>query len=347
MTVLLGVWIERELDGFNYYDEEAIARQYERIRKTVLKFRHHPALLMWCVGNEWHFKAKNIRVYDEVNRIAKMIHELDPDHPVTTAIGLTSPRLIWLIKNRCPEVEVLSVNIYGGIPTLRKRLMEEGWNGPYIISEFGGRGPWESLVASWEEPRVPLEPYDQKKSAVIRENYENYIGAKLPNCLGSYVFLWGQKEECTHTWFSFFDEAGRETAMVETMQKLWTGQSPKNVAPVIEQVFVDGSDSTSRSFPINGSLHRVRVVATDPNNDPLTYVWEVRAQAKESSLYNYYTTPIKPIEGLFDGEMNAETSFRVPQRPGIYRLFVHVYDTHNHVASANIPLRIGMLEEVQ
>ncbi len=54
LTVMLGLWVEREMEGFDYDDRAAVERQYKRIRKTILRYRNHPALLMWCVEMSGH-----------------------------------------------------------------------------------------------------------------------------------------------------------------------------------------------------------------------------------------------------------------------------------------------------
>ena len=83
------------------------------------------------------------------------------------------------------------------------------------------------------------------KSAEIRL-YQAVLPARIsarspvPNCLGSYLFLWGSKQEETHTWFSFFDDEGRESPLVGLMQELWTGRQPANQAPVVRQLLTDG-----------------------------------------------------------------------------------------------------------
>ncbi len=86
LTVMFGLWVEREMEGFDYNDQAAVERQYERIRKTVLRYRNHPALLLWCVGNEWSQEADNFKVFGQVNRLSKLVHQLDPNHPVSTVI---------------------------------------------------------------------------------------------------------------------------------------------------------------------------------------------------------------------------------------------------------------------
>ena len=52
ITVALGLPMRAERHGFDYNDTEAVAAQLEIIRGEVLKYRDHPALLAWLIGNE-------------------------------------------------------------------------------------------------------------------------------------------------------------------------------------------------------------------------------------------------------------------------------------------------------
>ena len=335
LTVNFGLWVGKESDGFDYHDQEAVDKQYEQIRKTVLKYRNHPALLMWCIGNEWAQDANNFGVFDEVNRIAALVHELDPNHPVTTAISPDSGRAIWLVQERCPEIDILSFNVYGIIPTVDQYLKEGGWTKPYLISEFGAKGYWEADHTLW---KTPIEPTSQQKCEFVGKTYQRYIGSKPPNCLGSYMFYWGTKQEETHTWFSMFDEAGRESPLVGLMQQLWTKHSPANQAPVVQQLRIDGQNSVSKSW--SGSLitHRAQIVAIDPDKDSLSYRWEIKPAAHRTA--DYINTPIQSVAGLIRLGNTSSIEFSLPQKPGAYRLFVFIYDTHKHVSTANFPFLV-------
>ena len=92
LTVMLGLWMKPEYEDFDYFDRKAVAEQREEIRQQVLKYRNHPALLMWNVGNELDNHTNNPRAFQILNEVTRMIHELDPYHPVTTS--LTS-NFIW------------------------------------------------------------------------------------------------------------------------------------------------------------------------------------------------------------------------------------------------------------
>ena len=343
LTVLFGLWVERETDGFDYDDQIAVDKQFERLRKIVLKYRHHPALLMWCVGNEVVLFATNLRAYDEVSRLIAMIHQLDPDHPVTTALSMDSARTVWLLRERCPGLDVLSVNVYGDIARMHRFLKEGGWTGPYLISEFGAKGYWpgDAQMTPWN---TPIEPTSQQKREFVRLNYEQYIGSRPANGLGAYLFFWGNKQEETHTWFSFFDEQNRETPLVGLMQSLWSKRVPDNQAPVVAQVFADGRATTSVTFNASSAIHQAQVVATDPDGDSLSYAWEIRASASRTQLSAYQDVPMPILDGLIDVADAAQVRFRLPPRPGAYRLFVTIYDTHRHVATANLSFRVASVD---
>ena len=51
LTVVMCLEIGRERHGFDYDDESAVAAQLEFARKEVLKYKDHPALLVW-IGDE-------------------------------------------------------------------------------------------------------------------------------------------------------------------------------------------------------------------------------------------------------------------------------------------------------
>jgi hypothetical protein len=335
MTVMLGIWMEREYEGFDYNDRPARDAQFARVRQTILKYRHHPALLLWSVGNEVALEASNLAVYDDVNRITKLIHELDPGHPVTTALSPDSERSVWLLRERCPDLDILSVNAYGETPLLTQYMRGGGWTGPYLLSEFGPRGYWQVPYTTWG---TPIEPNSEQKCEFVRLTYPKYIGSQPPDCLGAYLFVWGSKQEETHTWFSFFDKQGRESPLVATMQQLWSGRQPANRAPVVQQLLVDYYETGSLSFPVSTLAHRAEVRVTDPDGDSLTYHWDIRPVA--STRADYDNTELPPLPGLIQADNAPLIQFRLPRQPGSYRLFVYIYDTHRHVATANLPFRV-------
>ena len=66
LTVMLGLWVQHERHGFNYDDPIAVKKQLEGFRKDVERFKDHPALLLWGVGNEVDLNYSNTKVWDAV-----------------------------------------------------------------------------------------------------------------------------------------------------------------------------------------------------------------------------------------------------------------------------------------
>src|SRR5690606_11999296 len=109
LTVALGLWVNRERDGFDYDNEDLVQQQLEKMREDVLKYKDHPALLMWMVGNEAESSYTNLKLWNAINDICAMIHEVDPDHPTTTALAGANPDNIRAIVERAPEIDILSI----------------------------------------------------------------------------------------------------------------------------------------------------------------------------------------------------------------------------------------------
>jgi len=51
LAVVVGHWLGHPRHGFDYNDLDMVAEQFERVRRDVLAFRDHPALLLWAIGN--------------------------------------------------------------------------------------------------------------------------------------------------------------------------------------------------------------------------------------------------------------------------------------------------------
>ncbi len=293
-------------------------------------------------GNEWAQNADNFKVFDEVNRLARLVHELDPNHPTSTAISPDSKRAIWLVTERCTEIDILAVNSYDLTGRLDEFFRGGGWTKPYLISEYGVPAYWEVPTAPWG---APDEPDSQQKVNFVRRFYRQHIASRPPNCLGAYLFYWGSKQEETYTWFSVFDDQRRQTPLVGLMQELWRGTKPANRAPAIQQLVIDRKAVVHWSFPLSDTLHRAEIRVTDPEQDSLTYEWVLKRRARPGS--DYVGIPRPAIQGLMARSDTAVIQFRLPRQPGAYRLFVNVFDTHNHVATANFSFQVTPLKPGQ
>ncbi len=234
MTVLLCLDIAPERLGFDYDNTDAVAAQLERARSAVRQYKNHPALLGWMIGNELNLMHTNPKVWDAVNDISKMIHEEDGLHPTTTALAGLGEDTYSLIQTRAPDLDFLSTQVYGMLTVLHEHVASIGVDMPIMVTEWGTVGHWELPQTDWG---APLELTSTEKAAHYLKGYDLAIAPFPDQILGSFVFLWGQKQERTPTWYGMFTLNGEITEPVDAAQKLWSGQWPENRAPYIDGLF--------------------------------------------------------------------------------------------------------------
>lgn len=341
LMAMVGLPFKAERNGFDYNNNEAVQKQQQEVLALVKQFRNNPAILFWAIGNELDFippdKVCNPQVWDAVNATAKAIKAIDPGRPVLTVIGTGRMYKIADIIKRCPDLDLLGMNTYRDIYTLQDTLFKWGWKKPYVIAEWGPSGYWEVRKTPW---KAPFEQTAAEKARVYRDKYEKVILANEGRCLGSFVFYWsGHKQETTHTWFNMFDADGLETPVIDVMHYLWTDKWPDNRAPVTDSISIDLKPKYFIHRLRASSSYNARAFAYDPENDKLKYKWEIRPEAQYAAYAGQGEKEPLPLEGL-DNASGAGIEFITPSKQGSYRLFVYVYDGHNHSSSANIPFYV-------
>lgn len=333
LKVCAGYWVEHPSHGFDYDDPEAVEKQLEDIRAVVRKWKDHPALLMWGVGNEVA-GPDMARVFRELNTISKEIKKIDPNHPTYTATAGVWPRHAALFAQNCPDIDVLGVNAYAGLPAVPQELLRQGYEGPYLVTEYGPIGHWECAVTPWgaeiEQPSA-----DKARSYV---SFHHSAITNQPNrALGGLIFLWGQKQERTDTWYSMFLTTGEKVATVDELAKIWTGNYPDNRAPLVEGI-------TSNLFlreVEGGSEFAATVEVTDPEDDALEYEWVVRRESSDKQHGGAFERAPEDVPGcIVSGEGSGSISISVPGEPGAYRLHVYVRDGQGGAGTANIPFHV-------
>ena len=334
LSVTVGIWLGHERHGFDYDDEEQVREQFERARQTVLRYKDHPAVLIWGIGNEMEgFESgDDPAIWSAVNDIAAMIKEIDPAHPTMTVTAEIGGGRIASVNKFCPDIDIHAINAYGGVASLPQRYVEGGGTKPYIITEFGPAGAWETATTDWG---APLELTSTEKAAAYRRAYELAVTVAPGLALGSYVFLWGHKMEATATWFGMFLEDGSRLAAVDTMTELWSGKPPADRAPSVQPLALEGASSLEP-----GDELRVRAKVADPEGRPVSVRWVLRPEPDEFSTGGDFRPNMPDIEGaILHGDARA-ARVRMPDDPGSYRLFLYAYDEAGNAATANVPLLV-------
>jgi len=325
LSVLAGFWLGHKSDGFDWSDPKAVQSQQNDVLDGVRRYKDDPSVLAWGLGNETESDDDTPALWTAIGALAREVKRLDPDHPTVVVVAEISPDKIEHIRAYAPDVDILGVNSYASLPTLARRLADAGWTKPYIVTEFGPRGPWESPRTSWG---APIEQTSAEKADSYRRGYEASIAGAPGRCLGSYAFLWGSKDEGSATWFGMLMPGTLETLpAVDAVSALWTGRAVADPAPEIRALALDGP--ADRVAP--GAPARACADASTRGGTPVARSWRLRRD--DADAEDLAPAPVD------DGARCA--TFTAPEATGSYRLYLEVRDGRGHGATQSLPFLVG------
>jgi hypothetical protein len=336
LTVAMGLWVGHERHGFNYSDPIQVMKQYVSFSNTVEQLKNHPALLMWGVGNEFHTGNSTDKVWKAAEDIAALIHRIDPNHPTMTVIANARPDLIEKVQKLCPSIDILGVNEYGNIYNIYTVLTNKNWDRPFVITEWGTEGWWASPKTGWN---AYIEFPSGIKRDVFIDRY-NIIHAFPSQCAGSYVFLWGQKQERTGTWFGLFLDSGEKTEMENAMEYCWKGSWPKYRAPNLTGIMVNGKSVEENVTIEAGGTFKVELTLEPVDRSKLTYTWQIFEESASQNIGGDAEPVPAKIKTVIVSSKGNETVIKAPAKEGTYRIFVKVLDGHGNAATANFPFAV-------
>lgn len=341
MTVLMGIWLSHRPS--DYLDENYKNQIIARVQNLLDRYKHHPALLMWSLGNEINLNGKDSpEAWQFINALAQMIQQQDRHHPVITVISFRSSTLNTIARY-APDLDAVGINAYGALSEVRAMVDSSEYTGPYLITEWGVKGHWEVERTQWGRP---IEPVSQTKADLYHQFYVQDILKNRDRCLGSYVFLWGQKQERTPTWYSMFIETipgtdlnGLACATVDAMEYNWSGSWPLNRTPMVTAMTVNGITAHDNVSLYVGQEMLAQVTAQDPEQERLTYLWELLEEPVKLGAGGSWEKRPATVGRVLLTE-TPEIRIQTPGRTGIYRLFVYVLDENGRVGTANIPFQV-------
>lgn len=333
LTVCVGMWLGHERHGFNYQNEEAVVKQWNECLSVVRKYKDHPAVLMWGIGNEMEGNGTNPAIWYAIDHIAREIHRIDPNHPTMTVIAELgeSQNKVRSLERFCPSIDIVGINSYAGAASVGKRYREAGGTKPYLLTEHGPRGPWEVEKTAWG---APLESTSTEKATLYADGYRANVIEGSDLCLGSYAFLWGNKQETTATWFGMILPDGSRLGAADAMSALWTGKPPIHRCPEITALRMEGSAVRKPGETIKATLD-----VSDPEGDPLRIEWILRADSAVIGVGGDAQSEEKSFRDAITSD-GRSARVALPEGGGGYRLFAIARDPHGGAAVANVAFRV-------
>lgn len=341
LAVIVGLPLPNSGDIAFYNDPQITQTRYRAIETIIKRFRNHPAVLMWCLGNELDFPYKWTYgdFYDSFNELTDMIHREDPDHPITTTILNFNPKYIFNIKLRC-DIDVLSFNIFSNLPLLRKNIADLAWlwKGPYMLLEWGINGPWEGTEqTAWG---AYIEDTSKKKAEIYQQRYQRHMPLEDPRFLGACVFFWGNKQETTHTWFSIFDERGNTSEAVGIMQGIWTGKPSTVVYPELKYMLLNNQGARDNILLNPSAAASAEVLLFKGHERIRSIRWQIFREDWYRQNQLNSTRKLTPVTTVDSSGQNLRLSFSTPKQEGPYRIFATIYDNAGNFASCNTPFYV-------
>jgi len=340
LAVIVDINLPKYSAKYHYYDDQEKNNELKlKVEKLVNKYKNHPALLLWNLGNELDyplvFRENNfIRTYNE---LIDIIHTTDPNHLVSTTL-IPSQSQIFAIHYHSPDIDLIGFNVFGNIwriETVLKKVNIFTKPLPYFISEYGYNGPWEEQRTTWG---APIEPTSSKKTEQYIERYNTYIKYDKKS-IGDLVFYWGQKQERTHTWFSIFDQEERTSELFYKLNELWGGQiSNLKYPPIINYMLID-ERGAKENLIYKPNMEKTAELIFEHEIDVVyQFVWEIYAEGWDYNQADIEKNPIKISKETV--VVNSSYTFKTPSKPGPYRIFVYVHDGFGNYSTTNIPFYV-------
>lgn len=217
----LGMYLLQELPidwGTDYIaDPLWVGPALQRIHGGILRDRHHPSVMVWCIGNEnmparlaeAEDGANHLRIYD---RFAKLLDPsrptmFPPPGPTNTIAGILEVRLGDIadthysfkhIKGFLESGVVENPAAWDGgmVSTTREEALARGWSGVWFSSEYGIANLMPDLLHAPYGDIINDYPLDQDSGQSTLEVFTERLRREWgfmrdePSCLGGAYFPW-------------------------------------------------------------------------------------------------------------------------------------------------------------
>ncbi len=337
LKVLFGFWFDEKID---YLTESEVLKSYEEeVLDTVEKYRDHPAILAWVLGNEvWGLlKHSYSEPYLTLTRgaytrfvegLARKVQEIDPHHPVFSvhehALDLSGA--LFDFTRNAPSLHGIGINSYYESDLMDLNHIAYAFNAgrPYFISEFGPDGYWDPARSQRTSANDILEPDSSVKSEQYSSRWEKYVSKNRGYTLGGVAYAWRDRYEGTETWFGLTDLMGRLKPTYYSLLQTWTSSSVPEL-PRVQKIVL----------PAEVFLPDVRisahVVLEEKSSNDLEFTWKILRD-------DLFVTDEGSISLYGEGE---RILLQTPKEEGLYRLYVSVSDGKGNMDTANAPFRIA------
>lgn len=302
-----------------------------KVRKKILsyvkKYKNHPSIIFWNVGNEVFLFTKDeqerIGFARFLNSLIKAIKQIDKEHPVIyTSSAATG--LDYIIKY-VPQVDAFGMNLYGGASLLIYECKKKNLNKPIFITEFGplGEGDCQKDIN-----KLSIEPNDNAKAIQYRNLYSEITNHKNAVC-GVFAFHLGETTPNSLSWWNINFHNLKRPAYAELF-KLYNNSKEKIIIPKIKSFKVSKQRKLKKGEWIEASL-----IVSYPNKEELEY--EYFCSSSIEGVLQYYVNKRIPISVKGSGPL---VKIQVPAQKGVFRLYGLVKNKNGYASIHNVSISV-------
>ncbi|MGW0589147.1 galactose-binding domain-containing protein [Streptosporangium sp. NPDC002607] len=330
IKVIVGHWLNQGADYVNDTAYKTSVKNEIVARVNALKGRQ--GVLMWDVGNEVILtmqdhglpadvvEQRRVAYAKFVNEVAEAIHAADPNHPVTSTDAYTHAWTYY--KAHSPALDLLAVNSYGAIHTVRQDWISGGYTKPYIVTEAGPDGEWE---VPNDVNGVPNEPTDLQKRDQYTASW-NAIKGHTGVALGATEFHYGLENDFGGVWLNTTTGGWRRHGY-HALKAAYTGQPSANTPPEITSMTVGSQTAVQAGKPFT-----VEVAASDPNNDLIRY---------NLMFSNKHINGNRGFDNVrFTQTGPGRFSVTAPEQMGVWKVYVYAFDGHGNAGIEQRSFRV-------
>lgn len=325
IKVILGIWLRHGQSGDNFdwiNDVEGKKTQFDETLNNIKKYKNHPSLLMWCIGNEVILnlgtESEKIAYSQFLENLCSEVKKIDKNHLLSSASASVYDANYW--AKLVPSLDLYGINAYGNdIGVISDSIKNLGIDKPYILTEFGAEGEW---AVEKDKNGLPVEPPDEDKFSIIDKSWDDWILSKN-NCLGGFVFNYGNSWDHGGVWLNMYMKNYKRPAYWAVKNIYCGDNSIRNPLLINKFEFTDNSIYKNQWVLVNYNV-------TNLNELINKEIYYNKRDGNNSEIIKLETK----IE-------NGNLYFKTPSVGGILKIYLFVYDKDNNLAIAQKSLNVN------
>ncbi|RYZ41668.1 MAG: hypothetical protein EOO71_11165 [Myxococcaceae bacterium] len=333
LRVLVGLWLRpgrpgmENDDAFDYVrDAKGREAQLQDTLKQVRRFKDHPAVLAWGLGNEVILNSPDdpskVAYARFLEKVVRAVKKADAGHPVLSVDAWTLGVPFW--EKYVPSLDAYGLNVYGrGIHALPAAVKQAGGRKPWFITEFGAQGEWE---VPKDAQGLKMEPGDGEKYDVIVDGWRNALGPQVQagRCLGLFVFNYSASFDHTGMWLGLLSGTSTRPAW-HAVREAYTGKKPEPALPVPVRLAVRSVEKDGAA-----SWALVDFEVTAPQGTPLDVSFAYNFRGSSTREERDGVTPLESRKGATPGTWRV----RLPAVGGAFKLYGLAKDGAGNLVAA-------------